>query len=126
MVIDHALHDHGVKYLLHAIVVMPDHVHLVLTPLEDDEAATFGLAEIMQGIKGTAAHSINRALGRKGAVWQSESFDRVLRSTEDLRSAAEYICANPVRAGIASSEGEYPYLWREWIEGVHGPDKVFT
>ncbi|MGH9579051.1 MAG: transposase [Terriglobales bacterium] len=76
------VHDHEKHYLLHAAVVMPDHAHLILTPMVSAErAAVFTLAEIMSGIKGTSSHRINRRLERLGRIWQEESFDRVLRSS---------------------------------------------
>jgi hypothetical protein len=56
-------------------------------------------------------------MNRFGPLWQDESFDRVLRSDEDVRKKADYICANPVRAGLVSSEDQYPWIWREWVEG---------
>jgi REP element-mobilizing transposase RayT len=60
VVLRHCLHDHGVKLQVHGIVVMPDHVHIIFTPLKDDEGNPFGLAEIMSGIKGASAHSVNK------------------------------------------------------------------
>jgi REP element-mobilizing transposase RayT len=114
LVLDCCRHDHGTKYELHAAVVMPDHVHLLLTPNTDGEGNTYSLAEIMQGIKGSAAHAVNRALDRKGQVWQAESFDHLLRSDESARSKADYICANPVRAGIVGGHADYPFLWTAW------------
>jgi hypothetical protein len=60
---------------------------------------------------------VNRALGRGGSLWQDESFDHLLRSDESLRQKAEYICQNPVRAGLVEREEDYPWLWREWLEG---------
>ena len=54
---------------------MPDHVHLIFTPLIDYEAMEVcSLAEIMDAIKGASAHKINHALQRKGRVWQAECF----------------------------------------------------
>jgi REP element-mobilizing transposase RayT len=47
---------------MHGAVVMPDHVHLVFTPLRDPSPARYGMAEIMNGIKGASAHSVNRML----------------------------------------------------------------
>ncbi len=117
-VLRHCLHDHGAKYLLHAAVIMPDHVHVLLTPLTDANGDTYGLAEILQAVKSTSARNINRALARNGRVWQDESFDRMLRSDESIRQKAEYICANPVRAGFVAHEDDYPWLWREWVEGA--------
>jgi putative DNA methylase len=118
IVMSHLLHDHGARYELHAAVVMPDHVHVLLTPRRDAEGNTFGLAEIMQGIKGSSAHSINRLLARKGAVWQPESWDTSLRRDEKRREKADYICANPVRAGLVDHQDDWPWIWREWVEGV--------
>jgi REP element-mobilizing transposase RayT len=77
-VLEHCLHDNGVRLVVHGVVVMPDHVHMVFTPLADERGNTFGLAEIMNGIKGASAHRINRALKRRGHVWQDGSFDHIL------------------------------------------------
>jgi REP element-mobilizing transposase RayT len=116
-VLRHCLHDHGRKIHVHGVVVMPDHVHMVFTPLCDDEGGVYGLAEIMNGIKGASAHAINKLLGRKGSVWQDESFDHVLRRDESAREKVEYICLNPVRKGLVEDENDYSWLWREYIEG---------
>jgi len=117
LVVNHCLHDHGIKLQMHGLVVMPDHVHMIFTPGIDPAGNPFGLAEIMNGIKGSSAHSINRTLDRRGPVWQHESFDHVLRSDENLHDKVEYLCQNPVRKGLVLNENDYPWLWREWIEG---------
>jgi len=119
-VLKHCLHDHGVKLQMHGLVVMPDHVHLVFTPLRDQDGQPFGLAEIMSGIKGASVHSVNKDLLRRGRVWQDESFDHILRSDEKVREKVEYICQNPVHKGLVAHEGDYPWLWREWQEGQGG------
>ena len=72
---------------------------------------TRSLAEIMDALKGASAHMINRRLGRKGKVWQEESFDRVLRSSESLDEKIAYILNNPVRKGLVSRPEDYPWLW---------------
>jgi REP element-mobilizing transposase RayT len=59
------LWGNGRRFSLHGAVVMPDHVHLVVTPLRDADGL-FSVAEIMQGIKSSSAHQINRALSRTG------------------------------------------------------------
>jgi REP element-mobilizing transposase RayT len=117
LVLRHCLHEHGRKLVVHGVVVMPDHVHLIISPLQDPKGNIYGLAEIMNGIKGASAHSINKKLNRKGPVWQYESFDHVLRSDEKIREKVEYICQNPVRKGLVEKEDDYPWLWREWVEG---------
>jgi len=97
---------------------MPDHVHMIFTPLNDQEGNLFSLAEIMSGIKGASAPSINKALNRRGRVWQDESFDHVLRSDESAQGKGQYIFENPVCKGLVKEVDEYPWLWREWVEGA--------
>ena len=75
---------------------MPDHVHMIFTPLVDLEKSE---------------HLINRQLGRTGQVWQEESFDRVLRVSEKLDEKMAYILDNPMRKGLVSSPEEYRWLW---------------
>jgi REP element-mobilizing transposase RayT len=94
-------HDHRRQYELYVAVVMPDHVHLILTPLIDERRSqVFSLIEIMRGIKGASGREINRRVGRHGAVWQEESFDHVLRCSEGLDAKVEYVLQNPVRKGL--------------------------
>jgi len=106
------LHDNEQKICVHAVVVMPDHVHMVFTPLVNEQASeVYSLGEIMDAIKGASAHKINRLLKRSGKVWQTESYDRVLRSSEKLDEKIQYILDNPVRKGLVSAWVEYRWLW---------------
>jgi REP element-mobilizing transposase RayT len=100
------------RFELYGLVVMPDHLHLVLTPLADGDGP-YSLMQIMQTIKGTSAHRINQLLDRKGRVWQEESFDRVLRREEAIEDKVDYILLNPVRAGLVRLPWEYPWAWRQ-------------
>lgn len=106
----HCLFEDGKRVELHAVVIMPTHVHLLFAPLENDRADPFSLAEIMKGIKGSSAYNINRLLQRKGHLWQDESFDRILRAREFERKL-NYIRANPVDGGICKKPQEYRWLW---------------
>jgi REP element-mobilizing transposase RayT len=111
IVLRHCLHDQGTKAAIHAVVVMPDHVHLLLTPLRDMEGNLYSMVEILQAIKGASAHSLNRVLRRSGPVWEEESFDHVLRSDESFEQKVEYIRQNPVRAGLVKEAADYRWLW---------------
>jgi putative transposase len=112
IVLSSCLHDRGVKVDVHVAVIMPDHVHMIFTPLINKTSdEVYCLAEITDAIKGASAHLVNRALDRKGKVWQTESFDRVLRSSEALDEKIDYIVHNPVRAGLVASPEDYPWLW---------------
>ena len=74
---------HGRKFQLHAAVVMPDHVHLILTPLIDATGWPLSLPGILKSLKGASARAVNRYMGISGPVWQDESFDHVLRNDEE-------------------------------------------
>ena len=106
-------HDHRRRNELYVVVVMPDHVHLILTPLIDEEKREiFSLIRIMQTIKGASARAINQQLRRSGSVWQEESLDHVLRSSEGLDAKVEYVLQNPVRRGLVKDWREYRWVWQ--------------
>ena len=110
IVLETCLYGDEKSFHLYGLVVMPDHVHLVFSPL-GDESGPFSIAGIMQAIKGASAHRINKLLGRIGYVWQQESFDRVLRREESIGDKVQYILDNPVRAGLVKLPWEYRWLW---------------
>jgi len=93
---------------------MPDHVHVIFTPLVNEQAKEVcSLARIMDAIKGSSAHKINKALDRKGRVWQAGSFDHVLRSSESLDEKVRYILENPGRRGLVRQWEDYPWVWQK-------------
>jgi REP element-mobilizing transposase RayT len=125
LVLESCLHDNGKNYDLKVAVVMPDHVHLIFTPLIDDQAMEVcSLAKIMDAIKSASAHKINKALNRKGHVWQPESFDHVLRCSENLDSKIRYLLENPVRRGLVSTWRDYPWLWQKTFVNPFAPCNV--
>jgi hypothetical protein len=92
---------------------MPDHAHMIFVPLVDEQKSEIiSLATITQAIKGASAHEINRRLGRKGPVWQEESFDHVLRCSETLDHKIAYVLNNPARAGLVDDRKKYRWLWQ--------------
>ena len=112
IVLSACCHDHRRRYELYIAVVMPDHTHLIFTPLIDEvRQGIFSLVRIMQAIKGASARTINQKLGRVGPVWQEESFDHVLRSSEGLDAKIQYVLENPVRAGLVKDWREYRWIW---------------
>ncbi len=125
LVLEHCLREAGIlsvggegarptrsaRIRLHAVVVMPDHLHLLLTPLRNEQGWPFPLVDILQCLKGATAHRINKLLHRSGPVWEEESFDHVLRSDESLKEKCEYIRQNPVKAGLVGRAEDYKWLW---------------
>jgi putative transposase len=87
------------KFLLHEFVVMPNHVHLLITP-----AAEISLERAMQFIKGGFSHRHGR-----GPVWQASFSNHRVRDIDDYEQHREYIWMNPVRARLAARAEEYPY-----------------
>lgn len=78
---------------------MPDHLHLIYSPLRREDGSADILPEGMKAIKGPAARRISVLLNRKRPVWQEEFFDHVLRSNDRLFDRVEYVCQNPVGLG---------------------------
>jgi REP element-mobilizing transposase RayT len=116
VVLRHIVFDDQRVMHLHTAIVMPDHMHLLLTPFWDECGDAYSVARIMKGIRGASARSVNVLLRRKGSLWQDESFDHELRNGESIEAKSHYICMNPVRAGLATTPDEYPWLWREWLD----------
>ncbi|MFZ0321609.1 MAG: transposase [Candidatus Sulfotelmatobacter sp.] len=110
-ILQHCLHDHCKRYDLHAAVVMPDHVHLLLSPLRDEKGWPHSLPAILKLLKGTSARSVNKLEASSGPVWQEESFDHILRSQESFEEKLEYIRQNPVRRGLVEKSENYKWLW---------------
>ena len=116
------MHDHDKRYNLRVVVVMPDHVHMILTPLTDEvRRMILPLPEIMQAIKGASSHAINRRLHSHEPIWQEESFDRVLRSSESSDAKIDYVLQNPVRAGLVRLASEYQWSWSRTVESPYAP-----
>ena len=86
---DALLFFNGERYDLIAFVVMPNHVHILMKLKEGHE-----LVEIMRSIKSYTAKKINENENRTGAVWQSESYDRLIRDHEHLENVVRYIISN--------------------------------
>jgi REP element-mobilizing transposase RayT len=124
VVLASCLHDNDIRMDTVVIVVMPDHVHMIFTPLVNELGnEVYSLGKIMDAIKGASAHKINRQLGRVGKVWQTESFDRVLRSSEKLDEKVRYILDNPVRKGLVAVREEYRWLWYRGLANPYRPDR---
>jgi REP element-mobilizing transposase RayT len=92
-----------------AWVVMPDHIHALLV-LDGG----YPLDRIIIRVKALTAKACNRELERRGPVWARAFHDHALRRSESIAAAARYLIANPIRAGLAQSVNEYPYVWCAW------------
>jgi putative transposase len=92
------------RYLLHAFVLMPDHVHLLLTPAHD-----VALERCVQLIKGAYSHELGTLIGRKSEVWQRGFTDHRIRDAQDFAYHQNYIRKNPVVGRLVISPSEYRF-----------------
>jgi REP element-mobilizing transposase RayT len=110
VVVEHIRFDCGRRFDLVIAVVMPDHVHLIFCPRQMCEGVWFDLSDILKGLKGASARRINLLLGTSGAVWQQESYDRIVRDDREFEETVQYVVDNPVKAGLVTTPEEYPFF----------------
>lgn len=98
-------------YVLHAYVVMPNHVHLLATPYVP-------LPKLTKALKGFTGKRANEILGLTGkAFWQQESYDRLVRNPKESNRIRNYIEQNPVRAGLVMQADQYLWSSVGWATG---------
>ena len=88
-------HFEPVRYRLFAWCVMPNHMHVVVQPCRGH-----ALSDILRSWKGFSAREANRILGRSGAFWQPECYDRLIRTSDELYHHIGYAWINPDVAGL--------------------------
>ncbi len=99
-------HFDGDRYTLCDFVVMPNHVHLLVV-FPDSEA----MVKQCYSWKHFTGVQLNRALDRRGAFWETDSFDHLVRSVEQFEYLRQYVAENPKRARLGP--GEYIHFSRE-------------
>lgn len=113
-------HDAGDRYHLLAWSIMPNHVHAVIQPI-----GGFTLPRILHTWKSLTAKQANALLQHRGAFWQSEYYDHLIRDEEDLRHAINYVFQNPEAAHLTN----WPWRGKDdaaigallgMAEGTHG------
>ena len=92
------------KFYLHAFVVMPNHIHLLLTVPDG-----LTLERVMQYIKGGFSHQVGKLNGTAGPIWQKSFVDRRVRDIREFENFRRYIHENPVRAGLVAVAEGYSY-----------------
>jgi putative transposase len=97
-------HKAAGAYRLHEFVLMPDHLHLLLTP-----GQTTTLEKTMQLIKGGSSFEIHKRREHRMEIWQPGFQERTIRDQDDFLRKAKYIRMNPVAANFVSKPEEWPY-----------------
>ena len=100
LLIDTLYHYRGSAYLLHEFVVMPDHIHVLITPV-------VALEKAVQFIKGGFSYRAKKELGSNLEIWQTGFSDHRIRDAEDYAQHVHYIRQNPVRKRLVEKPEEY-------------------
>lgn len=109
------------KFVVHDFVVMPDHVHLLITVNADTT-----IEKAVQFIKGGFSYRLRKEFGYVGEVWQRGFSEiRVMDEKSDAQHR-QYIAENPVKAGLVKSQEEFPYCFsqmaRRKTQGLKPPN----
>lgn len=94
---------HG-SYFLHDFVIMPDHLHMILTPRSD-----LSLEKAVQLIKGASSREIGKRRTARHPIWQSGFHEHWIRSVEDYEIHRAYLWNNPVEVRLSNSPAEFRY-----------------
>lgn len=92
---DTLFHFNGTRYQLGSFAIAGNHVHVLVTPVVGYE-----LSGILHSWKSFSANAINRALGRKGTLWQDESYDHLVRSEASLARITAYMLAHEQQGAL--------------------------
>jgi putative transposase len=91
------------RYLLHEFVVMPDHFHVLLTPVQNRT-----LERVLQLLKGGFSYRARKELDFEGELWQAGYHDRRVRDATEYERIRRYILQNPVQRGLVTRSGDFP------------------
>jgi len=100
------------RYQIFCLVVMPDHVHMLMQPLEKSDNKFWSLSSILHSMKSYSSKQIPKVMKHIGTVWQDERHDHIVRDEREFQVFWEYIRANPVKAGLSATPEEYPFFWQ--------------
>ncbi|TAG03872.1 MAG: transposase [Betaproteobacteria bacterium] len=95
-----------------AWVLMPDHAHWLIE-LGDERPLSYTVSRLKSASAGAGGRAMNAALGT--SIWQTGFYDRAVRRDEDVVAVARYVVANPLRAGLVTRLGDYPWWNSVWL-----------
>ena len=112
IVLDAILHWDDQRWKVFSAVVMPDHVHIVARQLPKGEKDFWDLAVILHSVKSFSANEVNRVEDKPGTpVWQTESYDRIVRDINELLATLAYTHHNSVKAGLVTQARDYSFRY---------------
>ena len=94
------------RFRLHDFVVMPDHLHLLVTVGDG-----MTVERAMQLVKGGFSYRLKKECGYLGEVWQRGFSETRVECRQSFIKHREYIAANPVKGGLVERPEEFPYCF---------------
>ena len=114
------------RFRVHDFVVMPDHVHLLITV-----GPEMTIERAMQLVKGGFSYRLKKETGYSGEVWQRGFSEVRVEDERSFQQHREYIAENPVQAGLVDSPEQFPYCFdylaaqkRQGLKPERSPDGV--
>jgi type I restriction enzyme R subunit/putative DNA methylase len=112
IMVETLLFGDGIRYRLHAWVVMPNHVHVLVRQDQNHP-----LSRIVQSWKRHSSREIRRrgndvsrqAAAPHAGIWQRDYWDRHIRNDRHFAAVEEYIRLNPVKAGLVPTPEDWPF-----------------
>ena len=99
------------RFKLHDFVIMPDHMHLLLTVGQE-----MTIEKAMQLVKGRFSRRLSHELGYQGEVWQRGFTEEQIMNRQSFEAHRSYIAENPIKASLVREGEEYPYCHRTLAE----------
>jgi putative transposase len=106
----------GKKYRLISWVIMPNHVHLLIQPINN-----YPVHRIVGSLKSYTSREVNKLLGATGSLWANDYFDRFIRDEDHFKVCVDYIEKNPVKSKLVKSKEEWKWgsaglnkIWKTW------------
>ena len=99
------------QYELYCFCIMPNHVHVLMKPMEKENGDFYSFAEILKGHKGSTARKANKLLNRTGSFWHKESYDHLVRSQREFEDTVWCILNNPVKAHLVDDYRKWKHTW---------------
>jgi putative transposase len=103
------------RYDLDTFTIMPNHTHVLFTPLAQSDGNYYALSSILHRLKSFTATKANALLCRKGQFWQHESYDHIVRNEAELDRIRRYILYNPVKADLVDDYRAWKWTYcKHW------------
>lgn len=104
----------GKVYELISFCIMPNHLHIVFTPLKGTADQYYSLSKIMHSLKRHTAREAHLILGHEGIFWQHENYDRFIRDEAELERTIKYVLYNPVKANLVKEQQDWKWVYYKY------------